>query len=116
MSNSNAFRTRYIVSQKGDINLPILSEFINIFQTGCIEGHSIKDNYSYIVSSLKNVELIYPYFDDNISYFMGIKKESYLKFKELNNLIKNKQHLDPKSRPLLNKLAQEINEVSRKIR
>lgn len=113
---SNAFRIRYIVSQKGDINLPILSEFINIFKTGYIEGHSNKGNYSFIVSSFKNIELIYPYFDKNISHFMGIKKDSYLKFKELNQLIKNKQHLDPKCRPLLVKLAQEINEVSRKIK
>ena len=116
LSNSNAFRTRYIVSQKGDINLPILSEFIHVFKTGCVEGHSVKNHYSYIVSSLNNVQLIYPYFDANISYFMGIKRESYLKFKELNHLILQFQHLDPSSRPLLNQLAQEINGVSRKVR
>ena len=31
LSNSNAFRLRYIISQKGDENLPILSHFILLF-------------------------------------------------------------------------------------
>jgi hypothetical protein len=87
LSNSNAFRTRIILTQKGDINLPILSYLVKLFKVGNIEGHSKKDNYNYIVSGLKNVIQIYPYFDSNLSNFMGIKKDSYLGFKDLNNKI-----------------------------
>src|SRR5271157_5879733 len=48
LSNSNAFRLRYILTQKGDINLPILSYLILLFNTGTIEAHSKKSNFSYV--------------------------------------------------------------------
>jgi hypothetical protein len=34
LSNSNAFRTRFILSQKGDLNLPVLSSLIQLFGVG----------------------------------------------------------------------------------
>jgi len=116
LSNSVAFRTRFILSQKGDINLPVLSKCIELFGSGRIEGHSKKDNYSYIVSGLKNIAHIYPYFDQNLEHFMGIKKESYLKFKKLNKLLKAQKHLDLSLRPSLVKLSHEINAISRKLK
>jgi hypothetical protein len=114
LSNSNAFRTRYIISQKGDLNLPVLSKCIELFNTGRIEGHSKKDNYSFIVSGLSNISKIYSYFDKNLIYFIGIKKQSYLKFKQLNQSFEKKDHLNLKKRPLLIKLASQINSISRK--
>jgi hypothetical protein len=125
LANSNAFRTRFIISQKGDINLPILSKLIELFQGGKLEGHSKKDNYSYILSGIKNIQKIYSYFDSNINYFLGIKKHSYLKFKELNSRILNKDHLNPGIRlggespggeSSLIFLSQNINPYSRKIK
>jgi hypothetical protein len=62
LKNSNAFRLRYIVSQKGDSNLPILSSLILLFQAGVIEAHSVKSNYSYILSGEKACYNIYDYF------------------------------------------------------
>ena len=53
LSNSVGFRSRYLVSQKGVINLPIFSSFISVFGIGNIEGHSDKDNYSYCENGLK---------------------------------------------------------------
>ena len=114
LSNSNAFRTRFILSQKGDINLPILSKCIELFNTGKIEGHSKKDNYNFIISGLKNIKNIYIYFDKNLEYFLGIKKDSYLKFKKLNEDLLNKKHLDSNIRSSLIKLSEEINSVNRK--
>jgi hypothetical protein len=64
LSDSNAFRLRYIVSQKGDRNLPTLSHFILLFKAGKIEAHSIKSNYSYILSGEKNCYNIYDYFEN----------------------------------------------------
>lgn len=116
LANSVAFRTRFILSQKGDINLPVLSKCIELFTSGRIEGHSKKDNYSYIVSGLKNISYIYSYFDQNLEHFMGIKKESYLKFKKLNELLTEKKHLDASLRPSLIKLSYEINAISRKLK
>ncbi len=114
LSNSNAFRTRFMIAQKGDINLPVLSTLAVIFQCGIVSGHHKKDNYQYIVSGLKNVVKIYNYFDKYIDNFLGIKKNSYLKFKTLNSELDNGSHLLPQKRPLLIKLSQEINYINRK--
>ena len=114
LSDSSAFRTRFLVSQKGDVNLPILSNLIVLFKQGAIEGHHNKDNYSYILSGLSNVTCCYAYFDSFLNSFVGIKKDAYLKFKHLNTLIKQKQHLNTESRLNLIKLSQEINSISRK--
>lgn len=59
---SNAFRLRYIISQKGDSNLPILSKLILLFNAGALEAHSVKSNYSYILSGVKACYNIYDYF------------------------------------------------------
>jgi hypothetical protein len=60
-----AYRIRFIITQKGAENLPILSSFINIFGIGHIEGHSKKDNYSFIITGLKNISFIFSYFDQH---------------------------------------------------
>lgn len=114
LSNSTAFRTRFVVSQKGDRNLPVLSSLLVLFGGGTIEGHSVKDNYSYIASGLKNTTKVYDYFDKNINNFQGIKRESYTKWKDVNEMIKNKEHLDRKKRIVLIEKAKEINAISRK--
>lgn len=112
---SSAFRTRFYLSQKGDINLPILSRLISLFSVGFIEGHSNKDKYTFVVSGLKNVVHIYPYFDNFIDCFLGKKKESYLKFKQLNSCLLKKEHLGPKF-PLLVLQSNEINSAYRKFK
>ena len=114
LSNNIAFRTRFIVSQKGDCNISVLSSLITLFGVGQIEEHFVKDNYSYIVSSLKNVQKIYYYFDKNIENFQGIKKESYLKWRALNKRLQNKDHLDKEKRASCIEQAKEINKISRK--
>jgi hypothetical protein len=82
LDNSVAFRTRYLVSQKGDINVPVLSQLISLFNCGVMEAHSQKDNYTFLISGLKNIVNIYPYFDE--FPFIGIKGDSYVAFKDLN--------------------------------
>ena len=115
LSNSYAFRTRFLLSQKGDINLPILSNLILLFNTGKIEGNSKKDNYSFIISGLSNVTKIYNYFDKNLSNFIGIKKYSYLAFKDLNSKLEQGLHLDLNMRNELVTLSHNIN-ISRKFK
>lgn len=114
LNNNKGFRTRFIISQKGDINLPVLSKIMLIFNTGYIEGNHIKANYSFVVSSLKNIKNIYIYFDKYIDFFQGIKKESYLKFKKLNQMFESKDHLNPDLRKSMENLAKDVNSAYRK--
>jgi hypothetical protein len=112
LSNSNVFRLRYLVSQKGSINLPILSHLILLFNAGSIEGHSIKSNYSYILSGQKACFNIYEYFD---KYSLKTKKlNSYLLWKDIHNCIVKKEHLDIEQRTILIEKAKKINSIRRK--
>lgn len=114
LSNSIAFRTRFILSQKGAENLIIFSKLILLFNCGIIEGHSKKDNYQFIISGLKNLPNLYKYFDN--CQFIGIKGVSYKLFKELNNRIINEEHLNEEIRKELVLLSQNINSINRKIK
>lgn len=107
LNNSVAFRTRFILSQKGVSNLPVFSHFISLFGGGVIEGHSKKDNYSFILSGLSNVQRAYPYFDN--CDFLGIKQDSYLMFKDINARIAMGDHLNPSTRSELKVMAQSLN-------
>ena len=100
------------MSQKGDINLPILSSLILLFNAGSLEAHSKKSNYSYIISGVKACYNIYEYFDN---YKLRTKKlNSYLLWKDIHSRIEKKEHLSSKSRQLLIKKAKQINLVLRK--
>jgi Cytochrome C and Quinol oxidase polypeptide I/LAGLIDADG endonuclease len=109
LKNSNAFRIRYILPQKGCINLPILSKCILLFNTGQIEGHYHRDNYSFIVSGLLNISKIFVYFDTFLCEFKGPKKHSYILFKEIYQLLKEKKHLDKNQRSLIIEKCKQIN-------
>lgn len=112
LSNSTAFRLRFILSQKGDDNLPVLSHLIYLFQGGSIEAHSIKSNYSYILSGVKNCYKIYKYF--STFPLKSKKRESLHLWKSLHVDILQKSHLDLNKRPLLSEKAKRINSIRRK--
>jgi hypothetical protein len=112
LSDSNAFRLRYIVSQKGDRNLPTLSHFILLFKAGKIEAHSIKSNYSYILSGEKNCYNIYDYFEN--FPLKSHKITSFKLWKEIHLSITNKQHLNVEIRKYLVEKAKTINRTNRK--
>lgn len=114
LSNSNAFRTRFMVAQKGVINLPILSTLAILFKCGAVSGHHKKDNYQYVVSGLSNVVKVYDYFDKYLDKFLGIKKISLLRFKAVNSELSKGSHLCKTKRPLLAKACTEINSTGRK--
>ena len=82
-------------------------QLILLFNVGHIEAHSNKDNYSFVVNGLKNIEKLYHYFDKY--EFIGIKGFSYLTFKELNKRIKNKEHLEEHKRSEMILLSHNIN-------
>jgi hypothetical protein len=101
------FKLRFLVTQKGDINVPILSNLILLFKTGFIEAHSKKSNYSYIINGEKACYNIYDYFD---KYPLKTKKfTSYNLWKEIHKCISNKDHLNPELRIKLIEMAAKVN-------
>lgn len=114
LSNSNAFRLRFILSQKGDDNLPPLSHFIELFRGGLCEAHSAKENYCYVLSGVKKVHNIYRYFSQ---FPLKSKKEkSFRLWQSLHIDIGEKLHLVPEKRKELVERAKEINSIKRKSR
>lgn len=109
LKNSTAFRLRYIISQKGEINLFVLQHLILLFKTGNIEPHYIKSVYSFIISGAKACYNIYNYFDN---FPLKTKKlDSYLRWKNIHKQITNKAHLNPELRIKLIELATKVNSV-----
>jgi len=112
LENSIDFRFRYLVSQKGDINVPILSHLILLFKSGVIEAHSKKSNYSYIISGGKACYNVYDYFH---KYPLKTQKlASYILWKEIHKHIMNKDHLNPEIRIKLIEMATKVNNTKRK--
>ena len=113
-SNSIAFNFRYIVSQKGDENLPVLSKLILVFGGGPVEAHSQKSKYSYILSGVKNNFKIVPYF--RLHPLRTKKATSYRLWQSLHLDLLHKKHLSSlrgEKENLVEK-AKNINSVKRK--
>lgn len=109
---SNAFRLRYIVSQKGIENLPVLSHLILLFKAGRIEGHSAKSNYSYILSGKNNCYKLYDYFKN---FPLKTKKAFSLDlWQQIHAKIVNKDHLNPLLNTDLIEMAKKVNSIKRK--
>ena len=118
LSNSNsAYRVRYLLSQKFDLNKYILEHILNQFNgglypdsaksIGSITPHSVKNVWELRINGLKNCLLILDYFDKY--QLKTIKKTSYTLFKDILNMIKNKEHLDLNNRIKIKELAKKIN-------
>lgn len=107
-------RTSFSVSQKGDVNVPILSRCLHLFNTGAVVAHSVKDNFTFQIGGISNVPQVYPYFDKHLDMFLGKKKLSYILWKEVNTAFKEKKHLDPLLRPQLIEKSKIINGIPRK--
>ncbi|KAF8054281.1 aI5 (mitochondrion) [Scenedesmus sp. PABB004] len=104
---SSTYRIRMLVAQKGEENLPLLSHFILMFQTGSIEKHSKQHVYRYVVSGLKNCKLLSPYFQ---KFPLFTKKaKSYIHWCEVMTRIEKGNHLNEKNLFLLIEKAKQIN-------
>jgi Cytochrome C and Quinol oxidase polypeptide I/LAGLIDADG endonuclease len=63
LANSNAFRIRYQIAQKGMINLPVLQHLAIMFEKGKVLPHYVADVNEFIIVGLKSCESIFSYFD-----------------------------------------------------
>jgi LAGLIDADG endonuclease len=113
LSNSSAFRIRYILTQKWESNKYVLEHIMKLFNrkeginTGSVVPHSAKDVWEYRINGLKNCKEIFPYFDTyNLK---SKKKESYYKWKILYSHLLKKDHLNSNLRLELINLAKQIN-------
>nr|YP_010977143.1 LAGLIDADG endonuclease [Daedalea dickinsii]WNZ34348.1 LAGLIDADG endonuclease [Daedalea dickinsii] len=109
LSNSSAFRIRYILSQKWLANKQVLEYISTLFNQSItsVYPHSTKNVYELRVNGLKNIKNLFPYFD---KYPLKTnKKESYLKWKILCQRLEKGDHLKEKSRKELIVLSKSIN-------
>ncbi|KAG0122865.1 putative homing endonuclease, mitochondrion [Tuber indicum] len=111
LSNSVAFRFRFILTQKGEINIPILNHLVTLFKGGRVEPHSVKNVYEYRINGLKACSNVFSYFDE---FNLNSKKAvSYALWKQLYTRLKNKEHLDPELRVVLKEKASIINKSNK---
>lgn len=111
LSNSVGFRFRYIVTQKGKINIPILNHLVVLFKGGRVDPHFVKDVYDYRINGLKACSSVFPYFEAFSLY--SKKAVSYTLWKQLYTRLLNKEHLDPKLRSILKEKASMINKTNK---
>ena len=114
LSNSSAYRIRYILTQKWDINKVILCSILNLFgvNIGSVVRHYKPNVWEVRINGVKNCEHILSYFD---KYNLKTNKQlSYLKWKQLLYRLKNNQHLCNNKRLVLKELSKEINKNKEK--
>lgn len=107
LGNSNAFRIRYILSQKWDENKPVLLHIVSLLEVGAVELHSKAQNWELRVSGLANCAAIFDYFA--AFPLMSKKAGSYKLFLDIHARLRAKEHLDPVKRQELKLLAKKVN-------
>lgn len=107
LSNSNAFRFRFLLSQKWDINKPILEHIVFLLGVGSVTPHTIPFNWEVRVNGLDSCKAIFVYFSTFPLKFS--KYQSYLLWLEMHDRLVAKDHLDPLTRAHLKVLASRIN-------
>ena len=113
LSNSSAFRFRFILTQKWEANKYVLEHILNILNKYSVEGsivtHHADNVWELRINGLKICKGLFIYFDNY--NLLSKKKDSYLKWKSLYNRLVNKDHLNKVTRPELINLAKQINKV-----
>lgn len=112
IKNTTGFAIRFILSQKHEENLTFFSKLILLFNTGIIENHYHHDNYSYVVSGLKNCsKLLESNYFENFNLKTN-KNNSYLLWKNLYLKLLRKDHLNSNLRVELLKESKLINKYN----
>lgn len=70
LGNSKAYRFRYLLAQKGEINLVVLTHITTLIG-GVVRSHSQKGNYELVVNGVRNMKEVFNYFD---TYSLHSKK------------------------------------------
>jgi hypothetical protein len=111
LSNSNAFRFRYILTQKWEANVVVFEHIKNLFNTigakGAIVPHDGDNVWELRINGIKNCKNLFSYFDQ---FTLKTKKyDSYLKWKVLHERLVKGDHFNDSTRMELTSLSKEIN-------
>lgn len=109
LSNSSAYRIRYILTQKWESNKYVLEYISTLFNQSItsVNPHTQKNVYELRVNGVKNITKLFPYFD---KYSLKTKKkESYDKWKILCQRLEKGEHLNNLSRKELIDLSKSLN-------
>ena len=113
LSNSSAFRYRFILTQKWEANKYVFEGLLKLLSKYSVEGsvvsHHADNVWELRINGLKNCKGLFTYFDNY--NLMSKKKDSYLKWKSLYNRLINKDHLNNDTRLELINLAKQINKT-----
>lgn len=115
LSNStNAYRVRFILTQKYEINKEILVHILNELNKynksssliGSVVSHSVANVYELRINGLKNCLLILNYFERYP--LLSKKKDSYKAFIKILHLINEGKHLNLETRLQIKELCKKI--------
>jgi hypothetical protein len=111
--NSNAFRIRFILSQKWLANKDVLIHISSLFGFGpnYVVPHSVPDVFELRINGVYNVTVIFSYFDQ--LPLQSHKLQSYLAFKDLYWRFMEQHHLDPVQRAEMTEQASMVNPRSK---
>jgi hypothetical protein len=105
------YRLRYILTQKWDLNKPVLDHIANLLlKVGCLAAvvpHSINNVWELRVNGVKNCKLLYNYFD---TFPLKTNKyNSYILWKAITVKLDNGDHLNEANIMKLTLMAKSIN-------
>lgn len=106
LGNSNAYRFRFLLSQLGLINQPVLVHIGNLL-LGVVRPHSRPNVFELTVNGVNNMTKVLEYFDHH--ELRTKKAKSYLIWKEVRVSLIKGEHLSSDSRRLLKIKAKTIN-------
>ena len=109
LGNSTAYRFRFLLAQKGEINKEVLIYIANLIK-GTVRSHSVKDVYEITVNGIRNMEKVMDYFHTHKLY--SKKAKSYQLWMEIYGSIKKGEHLSPDSRNNLKMKTQMITKLN----
>ena len=109
LSNSNAFRYRFLIAQKFAINLPVLQHLAKLLG-GTVLAHSQPDTNEVVVNGISRMKHVLAYFEHN--QLLTKKAASYGIWKQVGLGIKNKDHLVAEKRAVLKALAATANKLA----
>lgn len=108
LGNSNAYRFRFLLAQKGEVNLTVLTHITKLIG-GVVLQHSKPEVNELTINGARNVERVFKYFD---THSLQTKKaNSYQIWREVHASILKGEHLAslPESRAALKVKAATIN-------
>ena len=113
LSNTSAYRFRYVLTQKWEANKFVLEHIMNIFSEylakGCVVPHSAQNVWEFRVNGVKNCKGLFTYFDEYT--LITKKKDSYLKWKLIYSRLVKGDHLNDTTRLELVNIAKQINKA-----